>query len=120
MKLLISSIVLGLAAGLLGALCGVGGGILLVPAFVTLFHFEQKQAVATSLAVIIVTACVATANNARQEGLIDWKVVAAVGVASCLTAWFGSDLMRSLSNQTLTRVFGVVLVLFGVRMLVRG
>lgn len=120
MKFFLCALVLGLAAGLLGALCGVGGGILLVPAFVTFFDYGQKQAVATSLAVIIVTAFAATVNNARQEGLIDWKVVVAVGLASCLTAWFGSDLMRSLSNQTLTRVFGVVLVVFGVRMLVRG
>jgi uncharacterized protein len=46
--------------------------------------------------------------------------VLAVGLASALAAWFGSDLMRSLSNQTLTRIFGCVLVLFGVRMLWKG
>lgn len=120
MKLILLSIAIGLVAGLLGALCGVGGGIVLVPAFVTFLGFEQKQAVATSLAVIIVTAAAATVNNARTEDLIDWKIVAAVGIASALAAWFGSDLMRSLSNQTLTRTFGVVLVLFGARMLIKG
>ncbi len=120
MKIIVTSIVIGLVAGLLGALCGVGGGIVLVPAFVTIFGFEQKQAVATSLAVIIITALASTLNNARAGNLIDWKIVAAVGLASAVTAWFGSDLMRSMSNQTLTRVFGVVLVLFGARMLIRG
>ncbi len=120
MKIIIIAIAIGLVAGLLGALCGVGGGIVLVPAFVTLFGFEQKQAVATSLAVIIITALVSTLNNARTEDLINWKIVAAVGIASALTAWFGSDLMRSLSNQTLTRTFGVVLVVFGARMLIKG
>ncbi len=120
MKTILLSIAIGLTAGLLGALCGVGGGIVLVPAFVAFFGFEQKQAVATSLAVIIVTAIASTLNNARAGNLIDWKIVAAVGAASAITAWFGSDLMRSLSNQTLTRVFGVVLVLFGARMLIKG
>ncbi len=120
MKLILLSVAIGLVAGLLGALCGVGGGIVLVPAFVTIFDFEQKRAVATSLAVIIITAIASTLNNAQQKGLIDWKIVAAVGTASALTAWFGSDLMRSLSNQTLTRTFGVVLVLFGARMLIKG
>lgn len=120
-KLILIAIAIGLFAGLLGALCGVGGGIVMVPAFVTLLGLGQKQAVATSLAVVIVTALAATANNARAGGdLINWKIVAAVGLASALTAWFGSDLMRSLSNQTLTRTFGIVLVLFGARMLIKG
>ena len=92
----------------------------MVPAFVALLGLEQKQAVATSLAVVIVTALAATANNARAGNLIDWKIVAAVGLASAVTAWFASDLMRSLTDQTLTRTFGVVLVLFGARMLIKG
>jgi uncharacterized membrane protein YfcA len=117
MKLVILAILTGLAAGLLGALCGVGGGIIMVPAFVGLLGLEHKQAVATSMAVIIVTAIAATINNSRANNLIDWKIVAAVGIASAVAAWFGSDLMRSLSNQTLTRIFGVLLVVFGLRML---
>ena len=120
MKLLTYAILTGLAAGLLGALCGVGGGIVMVPAFVGLLGLEHKQAVATSMAVIIVTALAATLNNARSNNLIDWKIVATVGLASMVAAWFGSDLMRGLSNQTLTRVFGCLLVVFGVRMLWKG
>ena len=120
MKLLLTSLGIGLVAGLLGALCGVGGGVIMVPAFVGLLGFDQKQAVATSLAVIIVTALAATANNARQPGLVDWKIAMLVGLASAVTAWFGSDLMRSLSNQTLTRVFGGLLVLLGARLLWRA
>ncbi|MDP4623663.1 MAG: sulfite exporter TauE/SafE family protein [Akkermansiaceae bacterium] len=120
MKIILLSIVIGLVAGLLGALCGVGGGIVMVPAFVSILGFGQKQAVATSLAIIIITALSSTINNARAGNLIDWKIVAAVGIASALTAWFGTDLMRNLSNQTLTRTFGVVLVVFGARMLIKG
>ena len=92
----------------------------MVPAFVGLLGLEHKQAVATSMAVIIVTAIAATLNNARTNQLIDWKIVAAVGLASAVAAWFGSDLMRNLSNQTLTRIFGVLLVGFGARMLWKG
>ena len=120
MKFILLAILTGLAAGLLGALCGVGGGIVMVPAFVGLLGLEHKQAVATSMAVIIVTALAATLNNARTNQLIDWKIVAAVGLASAVAAWFGSDLMRSLSNQTLTRVFGCLLVVFGARLLWKG
>ncbi len=120
MKLLVSAIIIGLVAGLLGALCGVGGGLVMVPAFTFALGMGYKQAVATSLAVIIVTAIAATANNARAGNLIDWKIVAAVGLASALAAWFGSNLMHGMRDQTLTRIFGCVLVLFGVRMLWKG
>lgn len=120
MKFLIPAILIGLTAGLLGALCGVGGGLVMVPAFIALLGVEHKQAVATSMAVIIITALAATANNSKVAGLIDWKIVATVGLASAVAAWFGSDLMRTLSNQTLTRIFGCVLLLFGARMLWKG
>lgn len=120
MKIILISVVIGLVAGVLGALCGVGGGIVMVPAFVSFLGFKQQHAVATSLAVVVITAAVSTLNNARAGNLIDWKIVAAVGAASAITAWFGTDLMRSLSNQALTRIFGTVLVLLGARMLIKG
>jgi uncharacterized protein len=120
-KIITIAVVIGLVAGLLGALCGVGGGIVMVPAFVLALGFGQKEAVATSLAVIVITAVVSTVNNHVKAGnLIDWKIVAIVGAASAIAAWFGTDLMRSLSNHTLTRIFGVVLVVFGARMLIKG
>ena len=120
MKLLLVSALIGATAGLLGALCGVGGGIVMVPGFVGLLGLQQKQAVATSMAVIIVIAAAATANNVRASNLIDWRVVLAVGLASAIASWFGSDLMRGLSNHTLTRIFGCTLIVFGVRMLWKG
>jgi len=120
MNPIVIAALIGVAAGLLGALCGVGGGIVMVPAFVAALGLAHKQAVATSMAVIIVTALAATANNARHKDMIDWKIVLVVGLVSAVAAWFGSDLMRSLSNHTLTRIFGVLLVLTGIRMLWKG
>jgi uncharacterized membrane protein YfcA len=119
MKTLVIAAFTGIIAGLLGALCGVGGGIVMVPAFVTVLGFEQKKAVATSLAVIVIIALVATLNTSlrKEPGLIDWRVVALAAVAAALAAWFGTDLMHKLSNQYLTRIFGVVLLVFGIKML---
>tara|TARA_B110000285_G_scaffold111354_1_gene126392 strand:- start:1279 stop:1647 length:369 start_codon:yes stop_codon:yes gene_type:complete len=119
MKTLVIAAFTGVIAGLLGALCGVGGGIVMVPAFVTVLGFEQKKAVATSLAVIVIIALVATLNTSlrKEPGLIDWRVVALAAVAAALAAWFGTDLMHKLSNQYLSRMFGVVLLVFGIKML---
>ncbi len=122
MKFILLAALIGICSGVLGALCGVGGGIVMVPAFVGLLGLTHKQAVATSMAVIIVTAIAATLNNANTDGekLINWKIAAATGIAAAIAAWYGTDLMRSLSNHTLTRIFGVLMIAFGVRMLWKG
>ncbi len=119
MKTLAIAAITGVIAGLLGALCGIGGGIVMVPAFVTALGFDQKKAVATSLAVIVIVSLVATLNTSlrKEEALIDWRVVVMAAAAAALAAWFGTDLMHKLSNQHLTRLFGVVLLVFGIKML---
>ena len=118
MKILLIGLGIGLAAGLVGALCGVGGGILMVPAFVLALGMAQKSAVATSLAIVVVTASVGTANHCiNKTELIDWRLVGFTAVGAAVAAWFGTDLMRTLSNQQLSKFFGVLLILVGVRML---
>ena len=118
MKVVVTGVVVGLLAGLVGALCGVGGGILMVPAFVAVLQMKQQEAVATSLAVVVVTALVGTSNHVvKQTGFIDWRLVLFTAVGAAVAAWFGTDLMRMLSNQVLTRIFGILLVLIGARML---
>ena len=89
----------------------------MVPAFVSALGLEQKKAVATSLACIVVIASISTINNSRQPDLIDWRIVALTACAAALAAWFGTDLMHRMSNQHLTRLFGIVLLIFGTKML---
>lgn len=118
MKMLVMGVLLGAAAGLVGALCGVGGGILLVPAFALVLKMDQKEAVATSLAIVVVTSLMGTLNHVTSETkLIDWRLVAFTAVGAGAAAWFGTDIMRTLSSQTLGKVFGILMVLVGVRML---
>ena len=118
MKTLVIGLLLGSAAGLVGALCGVGGGILLVPAFALVLKMDQKHAVATSLAIVVVTATMGTLNHVVSNSkLIDWRIVAFTAVGAGAAAWFGTDLMRTMSSATLTKVFGILMVLVGVRML---
>ena len=118
MKTALFALLIGVLAGLVGALCGVGGGILMVPAFALALGMEQKAAVATSLAIVVITALAGTLNHTiKQTQLIDWKLVAFTAVGAAVAAWFGTDLMRTLSNQNLTRIFGILMVLVGVRML---
>lgn len=118
---IITALGIGLLAGIIAALCGVGGGVVMVPAFVMLLGLGQKTAVATSLAVIIPTALIATVQNSKN-GLLtgQWKIIAVTAIASTLMAWYGAGLLTTLRNETLTRIFGLVLVIFGTRMLWQG
>jgi len=117
MKTVLLGLVIGVAAGFVGALCGVGGGIIMVPAFVLAFGLEQPKAVATSLAVVVVTALSGTLNHVfAKSGLIDWKLALAVGAGAILAAWFGSDVMRGMRSDVLTKIFGALLIVVGIRM----
>ena len=110
---------IGIVSGVIAALCGVGGGVVMVPAFVFLLKLPQKTAVATSLAIIIPTALMATTQNARS-GFVDWKVAIVTAISASLFAYFGAGWLKTMSNETLTRIFGTVLVIFGLRMLLAG
>lgn len=102
---------------MVGALCGVGGGIIMVPAFVFALDMGQKTAVATSLAVVVVAGLSGTINNIAHSDLIDWRVVGVTALGAAVASWFGADLMRSLSNAWLQKGFAILLIAVGVRML---
>jgi uncharacterized membrane protein YfcA len=110
------AILIGALSGAVAALCGVGGGIVMVPLFTAFLGLPQKQAVATSLAAIVLTALFASLKNSANE-FVDWKIAAAAGSAGALVAWFAADALKHLGNRTLTVVFAVVMITVGVRML---
>ena len=90
----------------------------MVPAFVMVLGMKQKAAVATSLAVIVITALSGTINNMSSGAkLIDWKLDVITGIGAGIAAWLGADLMRSLKSPVLTKIFAVTVILFGVLML---
>ena len=113
---IVIAVVIGAISGVIAALCGVGGGVVMVPAFVLLLKMEQKTATATSLAAMILTAFAATAKN-QTNGFVDWKVAVPCALAGATVAWFAADWLKDLSNQTLTRAFAILLIVMGVRML---
>ena len=68
-------ILIGLAAGILSGLVGVGGGIIIVPALVFLLGFSQHEAQGTSLGILLLPAGIFAVINYYKQGYIDLKVV---------------------------------------------
>ena len=114
----VALIALGLAAGVLAATLGVGGGIVFVPALVALFSFAQHEAQGTSLAVIIPTTFVAAAVHARA-GRVDWRIAAALATGGVAGGLLGAVTALSLDDTVLRRLFAGFLVLMAFRMLRR-
>jgi hypothetical protein len=111
-------IAVGLAAGVLSAALGVGGGIVYVPALVTLFAFAQHEAQGTSLAVIIPTMVVAAFVHARA-GRVDWHTVVPLGIAAVIGGFLGAQAALALEAPLLRKLFAGLLVIASIRMLGR-
>lgn len=112
----ISLVAVGIIAGVLSATLGVGGGVVFVPALVTLLGFEQQLAQGTSLAVILPTVAIGTTVHARA-GRVDWPVAVAAGLGGILGGLGGAEVALGLSESTLRRLFAVFLIVVAVRML---
>lgn len=107
------AIALGLVAGLLAGLFGVGGGLVFVPALVAL-GLNHHEATGTSLLAIVPTVLVGTWRQFRY-GNVRWKPALVIGVAAAVTAQGGVVLAESLSNGTLQRLFAGLLVVVAVQ-----
>jgi uncharacterized membrane protein YfcA len=101
---------IGLGAGLLSGLFGVGGGVIMVPAMVMLSGISQHTAHATSLAAVVPIAAVGALVFGRAES-VDLPAAAALVVGSLLGVQLGARVMNRLSGEALTRIFGVFLLI---------
>lgn len=108
----------GAAAGLLSGMFGVGGGILMVPAMVLLVGFGQHRAQATSLAAIVPIAAVGAFVFGRADS-VDLTAALLLAAGSLVGVQGGARLMHRLSDQRLSRIFGVFLVVVALTMLVK-
>ena len=116
MKLFFLPLGIGLFAGIMAGLCGVGGGIVMVPAFAYLLGMDQKTAVATSMAVIVPTSLMAIARF-QQAGTVNWHIFWPTAIGAVASAWLATGWVRKLSNDQLTKIFAVLMILVGISML---
>jgi len=101
------ALVLGLAAGVLAGMFGVGGGILFVPTLVAL-GLGQLEAQGTSLLAILPTVLVG-AWNQRRYGNLRVRTAVVVGISSVVGVEIGARLVTALPETTLRRLFAILL-----------
>ncbi|HTA62225.1 MAG TPA: sulfite exporter TauE/SafE family protein [Bacteroidia bacterium] len=108
---------IGLAAGCLSGLVGVGGGIIIVPALVYFLSFNQQMAQGTSLSILLLPTGIFAVMNYYQKGFVDWKVALIIASSFLLGGFIGSKVAISLDQNVVKKIFAGFMVLMGVKML---
>jgi uncharacterized protein len=108
---------IGLAAGFFGALFGVGGGLILVPSLMIAMSFDERPAMATSLAAIGLIAVEGIVFYGAH-GQIKPGAAALVGLPAAVGAVAGTALQQRLHNRTLSLLFAALLVGVAAKLLV--
>ena len=113
---IVFGLLIGLAAGALGGMFGIGGGILMVPAMVYFLHFSQKMSQGTSLAVLCMPVGILGAINYYKAGNVDIKVALTLAIGFVGGSFIGSKLAIGLPEVSMRKGFAVFLVLVAVQM----
>ncbi len=113
-QLIITALAIGLSAGILSGLVGVGGGIIMVPALVFFMQYTQHQAQGTSLAVltlpVVIIASLYYYHQCQKLGTpIDLKVVGLIAAGFVVGGFFGSKLALAINQEVLKKIFVVIL-----------
>jgi uncharacterized membrane protein YfcA len=110
-------VLLGLLAGFLSGVVGIGGGVIIVPALVFLFGFTQHQAQGTTLALLVPPIGILAAWTYYKQGDVNLEPAAFICLGFLLGGLLGAKLAVHLSDIVLERVFGVMLLLIALKMI---
>lgn len=121
-QLILTALIIGLAAGILSGLVGVGGGIIMVPALVFFMNYTQHQAQGTSLAVltlpVVIIASLYYYHQCKEMGTpIDLKIVGLLGCGFIVGAFIGSKIAISIDQAMLKKIFAIILLYTAFKML---
>ena len=110
-------ILVGIAAGMLSGLVGVGGGIVIVPALVLILGFSQKMAIGTSLGILLLPVGILGVMQYYKQGYVDIRVVLIISAAFLIGSYFGSKFALSLPQETIKKIFAVFMIIIAIKLL---
>ncbi len=116
MSAILILLLVGLIAGALSGMVGIGGGIVIVPVLVYFLGFSQHQAQGTTLFMFLIPIGILGVINYWQSGFVDWKVALIMASTFVIGSYFGSKFAISLDQQTIKKVFGAIIILLGIKM----
>jgi hypothetical protein len=112
-------IIIGLSAGIVSGMLGVGGAIIMIPALVFFMGLSQHQAQGTSLSVLIFPVGFLAFWNYYKQGYVNFRIAIIIMLAFFIGGFLGSWLAVRIPERPLKIFFGVLIILLGFRMILK-
>ncbi|AMC12136.1 permease [Lutibacter profundi] len=112
--------IIGLLAGILSGLVGIGGGIIMVPLFILFLGLTQHNAQGLSLAVMLPPVtffAVYNYHTAGEGGNIDWRIALLVAVLFMIGGFLGSKIALQIDQRMLKKIFGVMMLIVAIKLI---
>lgn len=116
-QIILILLLVGLTAGMLSGLVGVGGGIIIVPCLIYFLGFSQKMAQGTSLGLLLLPVGILGVLQFYKSGYVDVRVVLIIGAAFIAGSYFGSRWALNLPQDTIKKIFAAVMLIIAIKML---
>ena len=107
---------IGLVAGFLSGLIGIGGGIVIVPVLVYFFAMNQKTAQGTTLFMFLLPIGILGVFNYHKAGHVDFKTAAIMAITFMIGSYYGSSAAINLDTKVVKQIFAVAIILIGIKM----
>lgn len=114
---IIGLLALGLVAGFMSSLIGIGGGIIIVPTLVFLLGMNQKMAQGTSLAMLAMPVAFIGAYNYYKEGYANWKVALLLAVTFVIGGYLGSKTVLNIDMSIVKKIFAIFMIVIAIKYL---
>lgn len=110
-------ILIGIVAGVLSGIFGIGGGVIIVPALMYLCGFSQLKAQGTSLAILLPPVGIFAFMEYYKRGQVNVKASILIVVFLVIGSVFGSKLAQNLPTEVLRKSFGILMILISIKMI---
>jgi len=117
MNAILILLAVGVVAGFLSGLVGIGGGIVIVPVLIYFMSMNQKEAQGTTLFMFLFPIGILGVYNYYKEGQVNYKYALIMAITFIVGSYFGSKTALALDTKMVKQIFGAMIILIGLKML---
>lgn len=110
-------LIIGLAAGLVSGILGIGGGIIIIPMLVGFLSYTQKDAQGTSLGLLLLPIGILAVMNYYKAGHVNIKAAGIMVITFVIGSYLSSLYALTLPEGVLKKIFAVFLILYALKLL---